>query len=84
MFDSFRPYSLPDSKIQEQQQGGVTDEAEPFMGSGRFGTKAIPYPHEYQSSPHLIFLLILHLFMYQLGLTYLDITVMMKKSLKLL
>lgn len=24
-------------KFQEQQQGGVTDEAEPFMGSGRFG-----------------------------------------------
>lgn len=24
-------------KTQEQQQGGVTDEAEPFMGSGRFG-----------------------------------------------
>ena len=24
-------------KIQELQQGGATDEAEPFMGSGRFG-----------------------------------------------
>lgn len=24
-------------KYQELQQGGVTDEAEPFMGSGRFG-----------------------------------------------
>jgi len=24
-------------KFQEQQQGGVADEAEPFMGSGRFG-----------------------------------------------
>lgn len=23
--------------FQELQQGGVTDEAEPFMGSGRFG-----------------------------------------------
>lgn len=22
---------------QEQQEGGVTDEAEPFMGAGRFG-----------------------------------------------
>lgn len=24
-------------KTQEQQSGGVTDEVEPFMGSGRFG-----------------------------------------------
>lgn len=24
-------------KLQEQQQSGVVDEAEPFMGSGRFG-----------------------------------------------
>jgi len=24
-------------KFQEQQQGSVADEAEPFMGSGRFG-----------------------------------------------
>lgn len=28
------PFSF---KLQEQQQGGVVDEAEPFMGSGRFG-----------------------------------------------
>lgn len=25
------------ANFQEQQQGGCTDEAEPFMGSGRFG-----------------------------------------------
>lgn len=25
--------------LQEQQQAGGTDEAEPFMGSGRFGNK---------------------------------------------
>lgn len=30
---------LSGTAIQEQQQGGATDEAEPFMGSGRFGTK---------------------------------------------
>ena len=27
------------SNFQEQQQGGSTDEAEPFMGSGRFGNE---------------------------------------------
>lgn len=27
------------SNLQEQQQAGGTDEAEPFMGSGRFGKK---------------------------------------------
>lgn len=30
---------LSGTAIQEQQQAGATDEAEPFMGSGRFGTK---------------------------------------------
>lgn len=30
-------FSFHSNKIQELQQGGVTDEAEPFMGSGRFG-----------------------------------------------
>lgn len=28
-------------KLQEQQQVGATDEAEPFMGSGRFGMNYI-------------------------------------------
>lgn len=36
-------------KIQDQQQGGVTDEAEPFMGSGRFGTDYLLY-HNWPSS----------------------------------
>ncbi|KAD0195986.1 hypothetical protein E3N88_44651 [Mikania micrantha] len=27
--------------MEEQQQGGVTDEAEPFMGSGRFGIRLL-------------------------------------------
>lgn len=30
-------------KIQEQQQAGATDEAEPFMGSGRFGMFSMQY-----------------------------------------
>ena len=29
--------SLVPLETQEQQQGGAADEAEPFMGSGRFG-----------------------------------------------
>lgn len=38
--------------IQEQQQGGTTDEAEPFMGSGRFGNE---YNNSCFSALHLHF-----------------------------
>ena len=53
-FDSNAPTSpsyFQKKKIQEQeqQQCGVTDEAEPFMGSGRFGNhnllSFIPFYH---------------------------------------
>lgn len=34
--------SFPYKKNQEQQ-GGATDEAEPFMGCGRFGNSAVRF-----------------------------------------
>lgn len=72
-------------KIQEQQ-GGAVDEAEPFMGSGRFGTLTTFMSHYSVKMLRDLFPCIDYkcIWLYQLERIYLDIIVTMRKSLKLL
>ncbi|XP_075108876.1 F-box protein SKIP31 isoform X4 [Nicotiana tabacum] len=63
----------------EQQQGGTTDEAEPFMGSGRFGIYTVVSIFTFGCSSPFI-LSFFSFLLFQLELIYWDTTVMTRRN----